>query len=444
MIDRTTRPAKWAVFFILSLAILSGCRKPDEDLGLELLPGDPLGVTGEEAAIHAYTFQDSAIRTSGLTRNLLGAYVDPEFGLVKAGLVAQLRLSSSNVGQGQNNDGLVADSLVLSLIYDATATHYGALGAQRFEVYEVSEDLSVDTVYQSNDIPEILTESLVEGGSALIVPDPIGTVVVGGDTVSPQLRIRLTSTLAERFLDAFGTADLADNNAFLQFFKGLYVKVENGPQSPLAEGVLYFDLLNAGSKVTLHYHDTDLEPKSYEFPITENSVRYTVSEFDRSQATDPGLQAALADTVAAATKVYLQALSGPRVAVRMPGILDYAVQGRALAKAELIVPIHGEVNELLPPPALVFLFRRDETGADAFLPDQLGGVGTIDGNYRPDEKEFRFNVTRYVQGVLNGDIPANGFEMVASSNGVTANRAVLAGPAAEEGRMRLLLTFTTY
>ncbi len=438
------RPTQWAVFCILGIALLAGCRKPEEDLGLGLLPGDPLGVSGEETVLHAYTFQDSAIRTSGLTRNLLGSYLDPEFGLVKAGLVAQLRLSSANVGAGQNNEDLVADSLVLSLVYDQNATHFGGLGDQRFEVYELSDLLTVDSVYRTDDVPAILPESLVEGGSVLITPDPVSNVHIGGDSLAPQLRIKLSSSLADRFLQEFGQSGLVDNNSFLQFFKGVYVKAANGAQAPLEEGILYFDLLNAGSKVTLYYHDADLLPKTYDFLINENSVRYTVAEFDRSLATVPGLEGALADTTTVAGTIYLQALGGSRIAVRMPELLEFATPGKALAKAELIVPIKGEVDELLPPPALIFLFREDETGADSFLPDQLGGVGTIDGNYLSTEKEYHFNITRYIQAVLNGSIPNNGFEMVASSNGVTANRAVLAGPAAEGARTRLLLTFTTY
>ena len=99
------------MFFIFGSLLINGCRKPDDDLGLELLPGNELGLSGEEVPLRAYSFQQDRIRTSGLTRNLLGSYLDPQFGLVKTGIVTQLRLSSSNVGSGLDTTGLQADSL---------------------------------------------------------------------------------------------------------------------------------------------------------------------------------------------------------------------------------------------------------------------------------------------------------------------------------------------
>jgi hypothetical protein len=72
------------------------------------LPGEPLGLTTDTTVLEAFTFVDSAVQTSGLSRSLIGAYVDPDFGSLKTSLVAQLRLTANNIGQGQDNSGLVA------------------------------------------------------------------------------------------------------------------------------------------------------------------------------------------------------------------------------------------------------------------------------------------------------------------------------------------------
>jgi hypothetical protein len=91
------------------------------------------------------------------------------------------------------------------------------------------------------------------------------------------------------------------------------------------------------------------------------------------------------------------------------------------------------------------MFRKDTiTGNDVFLPDQSGGVGSIDGAFRSDAQEYRFNITRYIQAVLSGTVPDNGVQLVAASNGVTANRVVLSGPEHPDRPMVLNLTFTTY
>jgi hypothetical protein len=169
-----------------------------------------------------------------------------------------------------------------------------------------------------------------------------------------------------------------------------------------------------------------------------------VVDHDHEQAMDPALLMALADTVAPATLTYVQALGGLRTVIQFPNLMDYATTDLALAKAELVVPLGSSFNAYLVPPGQLFIFRKGEDGADAFLPDQTGGIGSIDGSYRGNTREYRFNITRYVQGVLNGTLPDTGVQLVAASNGISANRVVLSGPAAQERRMRLQLTFTTY
>lgn len=118
--------------------------------------------------------------------------------------------------------------------------------------------------------------------------------------------------------------------------------------------------------------------------------------------------------------------------------------GRILVKATLEVPVSGTFDAALTPPTQLFIFRQDDDGDDQFLIDQLGGVGLIDGTYDADDRTYRFNITRHVQGVLNGSIANDPLELVPGSSGITVDRAVIAGPAAPDGGMRLQLTFTTY
>lgn len=431
---------------LAALVVSSGCKKPEQDLGLELLPLDALGLQVDSTELRAHVVADSNIRTSGLTRNLVGSYLDPHFGTVRAGIVTQVRLST-NIVLGQDNSGLVADSLVLSLAFDGINYAYGDLSGQVFQVYELSEDLSLDSVYRSDRVPQHHPEDLVAVRGGRLVPQPLRNVVIGGDSLQPQLRIRLGQDLAQRFLSAFGTADLTDNTAFLQFFKGLYIKVDNGQQLPFQQGLLYFNLTNVASKLALYYRDTNTDPvesRVYDFVINQSCVRYTVVEHDHQAALYPYLPTLLADTSLDATTTYVQALGGLRTVVLFPDIMRYDTVGLMLAKAELIIPLSGTYDPFLPPPAQLFIFRKDDDGNDAFLPDQLAGLGVIDGNFRPTEQAYRFNITRYVQGLLNGSLPNAGLQLVSASNGITANRVMLAGPANAEKPMRLRLTFTTY
>ena len=426
---------------------VSSCRKPEEDIGLDLLPSDRLEVTVDTAELHAFTVADTSIRTNALSKQLLGSYLDPQFGSVKAGIITQIRLPANNIGIDQDTSGLVADSLVLAFAFDGINYAYGNLDPQIFQVYELGESLSIDSSYRSDRIPVTTGEDLTAVRGGRIKPQPLTEPVISGETVPPQLRIPLSQALANRLLDAFRTSNMANNELFLQFFKGFYVTVDASTQLPNEGGILYFDLISSASKVSLYYRDLNgdpLETERLDLAINSNCVRYTVVEHDRTRALDAGLTNALLDTTSPQAATYLQALAGVRTAVRFPDIMDFAAEGQLLAKAELVVPVKGTYYPYYPPTAQIFLFMKDEENADAFLPDQQNGIGAIDGFYRPDERAYRFNITRYVQGLLNGTYPNTGIQFVPGSSGVSANRVILSGPASLESPMRLQLTFTEY
>lgn len=429
--------------------LVSGCRKPEEDIGLDLLPSDRLEVTVDTAELHAFTVADTSIRTNALSKQLLGSYLDPQFGSVKAGIITQIRLPADNIGALllPDTNGLVADSLVLAFAFDGINYAYGNLDPQIFQVFELGEDLSLDSSYRSDRFPVVVGGDLTAVRGGRIKPEPLREPVISGETVPPQLRIPLSQALANRLLDAFATSNMAGNDQFLEFFKGFYVTVDGSSQLPNEGGILYFDLISSASKVTLYYRNLNVDPLETEvldFAINSNCVRYTVVERDRSLALDPGLANALLDSTSPQEAVYLQALAGVRTSLRFPDIMDFAVEGRLLAKAELVVPVKGTYYPYYPPTAQIFLFMKDEDDGDAFLPDQQNGIGAIDGLYRPDAREYRFNITRYIQGLLNGTYQNTGIQFVPGSSGVTANRAILSGPASLEAPMRLRLTFTEY
>jgi len=246
---------------------------------------------------------------------------------------------------------------------------------------------------------------------------------------------------------AWGTPDLADNTNFLLFLKGFAVSVS--PQTvPGKGGLLNFPLEGGNSKLTLYYHDTTVggeDTLAYDFIINSSSARYTYVERDFHQATDPGLLDALADTSGNHDEAYLQTFGGTRIVLSFPHLPDLQSQGLdAVAKAELILPIAGEYPLETPPPSVSFAFRKNEEGEDTAIPDQSSGLGIIGGSYDAIAREYRFNITRYAQGLIQGDHPNTGLHIVPGFNGVSGNRAVIGGPGHGETPMRLRLTFTTY
>ncbi|MEO8066845.1 MAG: DUF4270 family protein [Flavobacteriales bacterium] len=445
------RPTSWAALLLGTVVLLHGCRKPEDDLGLDLIPSDnQLGLFETDTiTVLARTIQDQPVRTSFLTRNVLGSYVDRQFGLLQAGMVMQVRLTSNSVGQGQNTATLVADSVVLSLVYDGLNPVYGNLTPQEFHVHELSEDLAAtaDTVYKSDRIPAVFPVDLVREKDVLITPQPFEGPIINGDSLPAQLRLRLDDALAQRLMSAWGTTDLENNTNFLLFLKGLAVSVS--PQSvPGKGGLLNFPLEGGNSKLTLYYRNTAVgaeDTLTYDFAINSNSARYTFVNRDFQEATDPALLNNLMDTTKGQQLDHLQTFGGTRIVLDFPYLRYLKDQGLdAVAKAELVLPIAGEYLLETPPPSIIFAFRKNDEGVDTALPDQASGIGQIGGLYDASAKEYHFNVTRYVQGLIQGEYPTTGLHIVPGFNGVSGNRAVIGGPEHPVTPMQLRLTFTTY
>jgi hypothetical protein len=430
---------------LLGLLLTPGCKKPEDSLGLSVLdPADTLGtVRIDTTGIRSWPRLDDSIRTSALTANEVGSYMDDRFGLVATGTATQLRLSLNNVGPA--DPSMVCDSLILSLAFAATNPVYGELDPQRISVFRLTEDLTTDSIYYSNRQPANDGIDLVQGAPALFTPSPTAGPVINGDTLDPQLRIPLDPALGNELLAQWGQPTMVDNTSFLAYFKGLYAVADNPGQAPLQGGVWRFNLLSGASKMTLYYHNGAGTSTAFDFVIGTSSARYTAVRFDRSLASVPGLTETLVDTTLGQNATYIQALGGMRTEVRFPNLGQYAGSSlHALAKAELVVPVAADFHPTYLPPDQLFAFRKSDTGSDLLVPDQIAGQGDVGGLYDATNKEYRLNLTRWVQGVLNGTYANTGLSLVSGSNGVSVNRAVLNGPAATSTPMKLVLTFTTY
>lgn len=443
------RPLSRAVVLLLGVIVgFSACKKPEDNVGLDILdPADTLGlVISDTATLNTYSLADDSVRTNNLSRNLVGSFLDADFGFVQTSTYTQIRLSTNNVGDGENPMDLELDSIVLSLTYEFGDPWYGQTDPQTFAVYELDEDLLTDTTYYAHDVINTLNDNLVFPGDEVQSPDTGLVVVVGEDTLLPQIRIRLKDELGQRFLNEWGGPNVEDNENFLAFFKGIHITTENVGQAPDQGAALHFDMLDANSKVTLYYRNTlpgEEDTIAYNLDIDEQSARFTRVELDHSQAPTQAVYQALMDTTIGQELFYVQSGQGVRGRIQFPHIMRYLdPERRALAKAELIIPVKAPANSAWEPPTTLFVFRTGDDGGDLFIPDQFELSNHVGGVYDEDEEEYRFNITRYLQQVLNGTLENDGLHFVPSNRGVSVARVELMGQENLERQAKLVLTFT--
>ena len=403
----------------------------DSKIGLEITP------PGERFAYHtdsASVIRVSSLRQDSLTsekrdRSLLGSMNDPVFGNTKAGILAQLRLSTNDVDFGE---GVELDSAVILLKYQGS---YGdTTDMQHLKVYELTEDLYFDSTYYSNiDLSSYYSEGELIADMQYF-PTPS----------ADSLLIRVDDRIGEKIIFADDT-HIQDNSSFLEYFKGIYIE----PVTSTEEGsISYFDLSGGYSRMTVYYHNNSEDSLKYEVVINNNCTWINTFDHDfQGSEAEPVIN----DSTINFKNIYVQSMAGLRAHAMIEfsdTLMKLSDLGVALNKAELIIPVATEyIIDNKPVPGSIQVFNALEDGTNAFIDDVFLGEEYYGGYYREETGEYIFNIARYVQNLLDPlsdfRLKNTGLFIVVSDARITANQVVLKNDPLGE-RFRLNITYTVF
>jgi len=400
--------------FFFSLVIIS-CTKVNSptELGSGLIPAVDDITTFERllaADVDNKLFSDTAKLFYGDNIGI-GHLNDPVFGTSEA--EGYMSLSSQIYGKYPfiNRDSVTVDSVVLSLSYKGT---YGdSLQSQTVEVREISQMANFkDTVgYTFANLAPFATVGGLLGSRSFSISSLKDTisVVTKRDTarVANVLRIHLNKSLGNRFVgyDTTSTANggFKNDSIFKSLFRGIQIK-----EVSKANVISYFSPSDlAKTQLTVYFKVTKngvLDTLAASFAhITGGQANRVVRSNGSAYATTLG-NASSNDS-----KVYIQSTPGSYGAVKIPGLDTF--RNSVIHLAELIFPADPSASEATYyKPAVLYLDRvntaRDTAytfGTDIdyefpsnasaiYSPLQFGGVLT-NGHYK-------FNITRYVQGIV--------------------------------------------
>ncbi len=389
---------------------------------------------------------------------LMGKYLDPVFGEATASIYTQALLSTGILATSFGSNP-VCDSLVLSLAYNTT--YYGKTERkqQTVNVRQVVDDIIIGTKYSNKTLN---TSSLDLASGHTFTPRPLDSVsIVAGIKLKPQLRIPLDVNFGQVLLNNQTTGNLANNTVFPTFMKGLYITTENTTSLSSGEGnILSFNM--PGSAMTIYYHYTgktlitNTQPTpvdsiiktKYDFSLGSGAARFT--HFTHNYASvDPNLMAQLGSVPPAQNDVlFVQSISGLKTKIEMPTLMHWIDSGPiAINKAELVIkadmtPLYQ--LDTFAAPATLIVFGLNDDGTNFILPDAFEGSTYFGGVYNATTiGEYHFNITRYIQQILDKTIHNNGMYLLASGGGVGANRvAVGGGGTGSAYRMKLNITST--
>ncbi|MBL7968173.1 MAG: DUF4270 domain-containing protein [Prolixibacteraceae bacterium] len=438
-------------FACLSIALFS-CTDDMSKAGLGLLPTGDLVKVGkviEKETIKAYTFTDEKQRTDEPAYNLLGTFNDPIFGKTTADFACQFRLS----GYPDFSKNAQVDSLVLYLLYMEI---YGdTITPQRFKVYELASDLDIDQKYYqdvnlkgmakgeilANKVytPKFKLDSLSNNyGSTKKNPK---------DTVIQELAIKLDSKLIQKLMSA-DSLTWSSNDKFMNFFKGLYVEAGDMNQGG---SIMKIYTLASGSRMVMHYHNSEKDSLTYYYNINENAARVNRFSHDYSNTK---FAANMDKTVNQDSLIYLQTTGGLRTKIMIPELESWTklIPNNTNSSAHIVInqaelifqvdTIATDTAKYVVPQQLV-LTAIDKDGKEYLPSDVAFSSSYYGGAYNNTDKTYRFNIAKHMQEVIDNvkDKENNGFYLSTAFRSSMFRRVVLKGATSKTG-IKLEITYS--
>jgi len=417
------------------LATIFSCTEKPDTIGLDLVDDAKFSVKDTILYVKAYSTLEDSMRSDETSTNLLGSQTTETFGLTKTSFYTHLRLQNVNPNFGPNP---VADSIILNFVY---SSYYGNLSTQQTaKVYRVEDDFWLDSIYYSDS--KLGYDSITVLGELTFVPNPNDSVMVDSALYPAELRIPMNQNFADIIFEA-DSASLSSNENFIEFFKGLYVTSDDVTSS--GEGsILYFDLLNERSNLTLYYQNDTVDSLNYVFTINTNNARIGRFQHDYSLSNDQALREQVLnnDTSYGSEALFVQGLAGIKTVVKLPGITEWAGNGSiAVNQAKLFIPTNNSVSNL-EPPASFAMFQYDENESLEFLRDFNIGESYFGGSHDSINNLYQFRISLYTQELFNGS-PDYGLVIFPISKAVRANGVKLFGTDPDgTQQMKLELFYT--
>lgn len=451
----------FSILLVASVFSLSSCDEASV-VGLDVQPqGDLLNVGFQDTTtlltktmIIDSLQTDESVVTNGTS--LLGKYIDPVFGEASASIYTQVRLISNSPDFGPLP---VCDSIIVSLRLNGTLYGKNNLKPQTVSVYQVTEDMSTGSNYFSHQSLDVFPNDLTQADGFTFTPSPFAPVVIGGDSLKPQIRIPLDPEFGQAIMNNQGTSNLSSDVNFRNFMKGFYITCDGTNGLNSTDGnILHLNM--AESQVTIYYRNPSTgihKKKSYSLSLG------SVARFNHFKHDFSNISPSLADQIDSTPStdnelVFLQSMSGLKTKIEMPYLKHWIDSGMiAINKAELVVKEYRAPESfssriasaltfpftgMYTVPETLIVFGINDSGLSFLLPDYAEGTSYFGGGYNATTREYRFNIARHVQQILSGNANNNGLYIFTVGGSANARRVVVGGGKPGPNQMKLNITYT--
>lgn len=426
----------FALIIFCTTALFS-CKKQEMNIGKDGLDSDAFldSQAIDTFSLESYMSVEDSLISSNLTTSLLGSYNDPVFGKVESEIYVQFLPSGLSPDFGTSP--IKIDSFVLGMEYKG---HYGNLDPQNFEVYQLTEDIHNDSTYYSFQSKLVSSTNLMAPGKNIITPDPVTPIKIGDVEVESQLRLHLDTNFAKAMIDEANNnqSSFETNENFLAYFKGLNIKVNNPSQASGEGAMLYFNLNDPLSKLTIYYTQDGVQ-KEFDLLIDSDCA-----DFNHITMTNSAKVQALIDNPSLGqNEFYLQA-NKSRAVVKFTTI-DKIPKNAVIQYAKLELPVSFYTYDAFSPSQILSVSTKISPTDDQLYVLNSETGAQIFGEYNNFDKNYVIDVRKYVQDIVNGKITNEGIYLSATKMVTSTERVVFNGiNSNNKEQPKLKIIYTTY
>jgi hypothetical protein len=418
------------ITFMLGVLFFYSCQKDPSPIGEDLIENRLTIQHSDDTDIYATTDTTTKINTEGVPDGLVGYYEDPVFGKMKCGFVCEFNMTTDGVVFDYNTDP-VANSFTLTLAFKEFFSEFGDASSSNKVVFTVHEllDAFPDAIY-SNYSPTFDPTPLT---TITLTRDMLDTVVVEDENIY-TFDVTLPTTYAQKILDL---DTILDNDSFHESCRGLYFN----PDTINSNAVGKFGIILSDFETFLHLEYTDTASQEYDFVIDDDCTRANL--FDKKQ------DSTFIDTIGTAEKFYLQSGGGFYSIIKIPGLDTWKEMGDLIInKATLTVYVDSSSQtDIFGPPSQISAYHYGSE--DLSIPlsyyhyDNYGLAINVevDGSYNSTEKYYQFNIARYIQMVVDGDLDNNGIFIIPEQNPYSVSRVILNNKTNSENSIKLDINY---
>lgn len=403
-----TKPFFKTLPFLFFIVLFYSCDKEISVVGDDLIGENSFGIVKDEFSVVSYNQKLGPIQSNNLDVNPLGVYNNPSFGTTNANFVTQLTLGTAALTFAESAK---IKSVVLTIPYfvdktktvlnsDGSSTYvldsiYGPDKAKmKLSVYESGyymRDLDPNSQFseaqkyysnQNTDFDQLKKGSPLNDATNTAensefffdAAEHVTTTTTDGTTTttrtSPQMKLNLNNDFfANKILKA-SEADLADNTAFKNYFRGLYFSIEEVGGNPGNLAMINFKQ----GKITITYTET-VDSKDVEKTLVLNMSGNTVSFLNQSKtnssyadATNP----ANIDPVNGDSNLYLKGGEGSMSILKLFGEDKFGADGVSGAPNGVSdqLDILRKNKYLINEASLTFYLNSDAMG-ESYIPQRI-------------------------------------------------------------------------